>query len=342
MIDEAAAGHPDLSDIPCVVVARRTSGREVPASDERRSVSEMWRTGRALSRFDAIVFPTHTAYVPVSPGSRVVLVVHDAIRDSRLSWVGESRAADLRWRAKRWLACRQASVIATTTRASAAAIRRHLPIGKTPIAILGMGVAPSFSPDPKAEDHGLAGAWVPEGRRFLLYVGGLGEHKRVPMLVRAFGRVAADPALVDLLLVLAGAEEGSGAERGALERALEALGPLRSRVIRTGFVPDPTLAALYRRASCLVLPSRVEGFGLPALEAMASGAPVVAARIPSLEEVCGEAAEYFDDQDLPGALAGILGDGKRRRELARRGIARSALFGWDEAARRLLAALSSP
>ena len=120
---------------------------------------------------------------------------------------------------------------------------------------------------------------------------------------------------------------------------LDAIGPLRSRVLRPGFVPDRTLAALYRAAGCVVLPAAAEGFGLPALEAMASGAAVLAARIPALEEVCGDVAAYFETPaDLAGAIVRVLDDADWRAERARRGPERAAGFGWDAAARRLLAA----
>ena len=76
---------------------------------------------------------------------------------------------------------------------------------------------------------------------------------------------------------------------------------------------------------------------------MASGTPVVASRIPALEEVCADAAEYFEDlEGLPGALTRVLGDPDRRSALSRKGLARSAAFGWDAAAQRLLEALSGP
>src|SRR6185503_7967172 len=100
-----------------------------------------------------------------------------------------------------------------------------------------------------------------------------------------------------------------------------------------------TLAALYRRAECVVLPSLMEGFGLPALEAMSSGTPLIVARNPALEEVCGDAAEYVDDIGaLPTILGRVLGDGSRRAALGRAGLERAGQFSWDEAARRLLAA----
>jgi glycosyltransferase involved in cell wall biosynthesis len=109
--------------------------------------------------------------------------------------------------------------------------------------------------------------------------------------------------------------------------------------VQTGFVPDPTLAALYRAAQCVVLPSSMEGFGLPALEAMASGTPLIVARNPALEEVCGDAAEFVDNlADLPAMFHRVLDDPARRAELSRAGLDRARRFGWDEAARRLLAA----
>lgn len=329
--------------MPLLVVPMRRASVEAATEEEWRAPVDMWRMGRALSRFDVVIFPTHYAFVPVSPLARVGLVIHDAIREMIPDEGLRQRSARVRWRAKCWLACRQATVIATTTRASAQAVCERLPIGDRPVIVLGAGVDPLFSADEAPEDAGLVEPWVPPGRRFLLYVGGLGPHKRVPELIRAFGRIAADPACPDTLLVLVGAEEGSALERASVERALAALGPARSRVVRPGFLPDPALAAFYRRAACLVLPSLAEGFGLPALEAMASGTPVVASRIPALEEVCADAAEYFDDtEQLPGLMLRMLQDPARQQALADAGLIRAMAFGWDEAARRLLAALETP
>jgi glycosyltransferase involved in cell wall biosynthesis len=124
--------------------------------------------------------------------------------------------------------------------------------------------------------------------------------------------------------------------------ALASIGSMADRVVQTGYIPDAVLAALYRGAECVVLPSKMEGFGLPALEAMASGAPLIVARNRALEEVCGDAAVYVDDMDgLSGALAALLGDATRRRDLRRAGVERAGHFGWDEAARRLLIAFDS-
>ncbi|HET6363162.1 MAG TPA: glycosyltransferase family 1 protein [Gemmatimonadota bacterium] len=334
----AADGRADLPDMAWEVVPAGGVRFDIAAPEERRSLREMARMGRALSGFDAVLFPTHYAFVPVSPRVRLGLIVHDAIPETLpQEWLGP-RSARLRWRAKTRLACRQASFFATSTIASARAIRERLPVGDRPVVVLGAGAAPIFSPHGLPEDAGLVEPWVPAGRRFVLYVGAIGPHKRVPDLIRAFGSMPADPDR-PYLLVLVGSEQGTALERASVEQALEEAGTARSRVVRPGFLPDATLAAFYRRAACVVLPAEIEGFGLPALESMASGAPVVAARIPALEEVCAEAAEYFGDPvELPGILSRMLQDPARREALARAGPPRAAFYSWDEAARRLLAA----
>jgi alpha-1,3-rhamnosyl/mannosyltransferase len=98
-----------------------------------------------------------------------------------------------------------------------------------------------------------------------------------------------------------------------------------------GEIPDAELVQLYRGARCVVYASLYEGFGLPVLEAMASGTPVVAAPDPALMEVAGDAAVYADADDLPGAILRAL---ERREELQAAGLARAAQFSWAEAARR--------
>lgn len=175
------------------------------------------------------------------------------------------------------------------------------------------------------------GAGAPPARPYILSVGSRYPHKNLPRLLEAFASLASRGLPHEL--VLAGSEEGGRA--GELERRARELG-CAERVRFAGVVAPEDLPALYARADLFVLPSLYEGFGLPALEAMASGCPVAAARVASLPEVCGDAAEYFDPADagaLSSCLAGLLGDPARRASLRDAGLARARSFTWEKTAR---------
>jgi glycosyltransferase involved in cell wall biosynthesis len=152
---------------------------------------------------------------------------------------------------------------------------------------------------------------------FLLYPARPWPHKNHERLLEAFGRLRADRP--ELRLVLTGA----GSERLAGIPGVDA----------RGAVPLDELASLYRRAACLVFPSLYEGFGLPPLEAMASGCPVAAASVAALPEVCGDAAVLFDPRDPMAIAAGVAAALERAEELSRLGLERAARFSWDDAAK---------
>jgi glycosyltransferase involved in cell wall biosynthesis len=175
-------------------------------------------------------------------------------------------------------------------------------IAEDKIRVIPHGVDPAFAPG----DGGVEG--------YLLFVGAV-QHRKNP---RAALEAASD---LQLPLVVVGPER-----EPALADDLRRLGAdLR------GYVEKAELAQLYRGAVCLIAPSRYEGFGLPVLEAMASGTPVVAARDAALIEVAGEAAVYAGEGDFSGAILHAL---ERRDELRAAGLARAAQFSWAEAARR--------
>ncbi len=174
------------------------------------------------------------------------------------------------------------------------------------IAVTPHGVDPAFGPGPSGS------------RDYLLYVGAI-QARKDPL-------AAADAAAaVGLPLVVAGPER-----EPALARELERRGA-RLR----GYVDKAELARLYRGAACLVLPSRYEGFGLPVLEAMACGTPVVVSAEPALREVAGDAAVYAEDGGLPEAIRLAIAE---RERLVGAGLERARRFSWDETARRTLAA----
>ncbi|HLL76766.1 MAG TPA: glycosyltransferase family 1 protein [Pyrinomonadaceae bacterium] len=168
---------------------------------------------------------------------------------------------------------------------------------------------------------------------FVLFVGTVEPRKNLLTLVRAFDLLARASTLRPQL-VIAG-------RKGWLTEELYELverSPSASRILFTGYVTDEELCALYSSCRVFAYPSLYEGFGLPPLEAMACGAPVVASRIPVIEETAGaEAARLVaptDAEALAAALAELLRDDAARSELAARGLARAAEFTWERTARQ--------
>jgi glycosyltransferase involved in cell wall biosynthesis len=151
---------------------------------------------------------------------------------------------------------------------------------------------------------------------FLLYPARTWPHKNHARLLEAFGLVRRERPELRLVLT------GGGDPPTALPEGVEHRGP----------VPNAALADLYRSAAALVFPSLHEGFGLPPLEAMASGCPVAAARAGALPEVCGAAAVLFDPADPEAIASGVLDALARAAELVPAGLARAAAFTWERAA----------
>ncbi|HEX5871896.1 MAG TPA: glycosyltransferase family 1 protein, partial [Longimicrobium sp.] len=165
--------------------------------------------------------------------------------------------------------------------------------------------------------------------RYFLFLGVITPRKNVGNLCRAFQRYV--DAGGDAHLVMAGAPDGHG--ENVPEQTCT--GAALARIHRLGYVPHGDLPALYSGARALVYPSRYEGFGLPMLEAMACGTPVLAARAGSLPEVAGDAALFFDPDDVQGIADGMLRvdrDGEVADTLRTRGHARAAQFDWASVA----------
>jgi glycosyltransferase involved in cell wall biosynthesis len=194
----------------------------------------------------------------------------------------------------------------------------HYGVSEEKIVVTPNGVDSVFRPDGHRRD----------GAPYALFVGTLQPRKDPIAALEALALVGGD-----LRLILVGPDKGSGDEA---RRAASKLG-LNGRVEFAGHVEQQELAELYRGAACLVFPSRYEGFGLPVVEAMASGTPVVATATGSIPEIAGDAAVLVEPGD-PVALAGGIERALADRErLVRAGLERARLYSWAETARRTLA-----
>jgi glycosyltransferase involved in cell wall biosynthesis len=223
--------------------------------------------------------------------------------------------------------CRRAAAVLSTTRMGVDEIVRYVGADRRKLHPVHEAAHPRFKPLPPEalapirERYGL-----PE--RFILFVGGLNPLKNFSNLLRAFHRIRDQ---VDHQLVAV------GFRRWKFERDVAAISELGldSRVVQTGFVPDEDLPAIYNLADVLMLPSLYEGFGIPVLEAMACGCPVITSKAGCTPEVAGDAAVLvapLDVEEIAGAMVRVLGDPALRMELRTRGLARAKQFSWHKAA----------
>lgn len=175
-------------------------------------------------------------------------------------------------------------------------------------------------------------------RPFVMYTGGIDTRKNIEGLIHAYARL---PDTIRYSHQLAIVCDASREDRARMERLADRSGLGPDEVVMTGFVPDEDLVALYSLCRLFVFPSWHEGFGLPALEAMACGAPTIGADTSSLPEVIGRRDALFDLRDekaMAAKMGEALTDAVFREDLARHGLEQARRFSWDETARRTLEA----
>ncbi len=231
---------------------------------------------------------------------------------------------------------RQADRVIVPSHAVKRDVVRHLGIPENLVTVTHHGCEPRFHPEADPQSFRDVTVRYDLPPRYVLTVGTLEPRKNLTTLLQAFARLRrageVDPGL---RLVLAGA-------RGWLEepifRAVRSFG-LQEAVCFPGFIEDDDLPDLYRGAELFVFPSLYEGFGLPPLEAMACGVPVVTSNTSSMPEVAGGAAMLVDPLDVDGmaeVIARVLGDAASRARLRDAGIARARQFSWETAAHQVL------
>jgi len=309
------------------VLAR--TGRVLAVAPERRPVRLAWEQAagrRVARRLGADVWhgPHYTMPLRVRPA---VVTIHDLTLFDHPEW--HERAKVPYFRAMIRASARQAAGLVCVSHHTAERLAAVVPT-RAPVAVVPHGVDHErFRPEP---DPGDAGRLAALGVRapFVAFVGTLEPRKGVPALVRAVARLAASHP--ELQLVLAG-RPGWGADE--VEAAVAAAPVLTGRVLRTGYVDDPTRTALLRGAAVVAYPSLEEGFGLPVLEALAVGAPVVTTTGSAMEEVAGDAAVLVppgDEAALAAAIEAVLAGGPDVDRRRAAGPRTAAPYTWEASA----------
>jgi glycosyltransferase involved in cell wall biosynthesis len=299
----------------------------------------------SMKKFDVLHFPAHMDAPSWSPVPYIVTVL-DLIplicRD-----IYEAEVSSWRFRLARWLelrAIKNAAMILAISQCTAQDVNRILDVPMERIRVTYLGIDPVFFQPSQQEDELELLSMFPQvrDRQFMSYVGGIDPRKNVPQLIRTFGAVVErfrERGAQPPCLVLIGRIE-QDRNYGALVSLVAALG-LEDLVIFTGYLPDAKMRTLVRLSDLFVFPSLYEGFGLPPLEAMAMGVPVLAAKNSCLPEILGCAAHWFEPNSVDEGSAtvdALLTNTDFRISKRHLGISQARRFTWDATATATLAA----
>jgi glycosyltransferase involved in cell wall biosynthesis len=269
--------------------------------------------------------------LPIAVPSRSVVTIHDCIHLMFPQYL-PNRAAYAYARAAMWSAVRRSDRILTVSEASKRDIQHFFDVRPGKIVVVPNAIDEQFSVTPSEEQVARVRERYQLDHRFVLYVGNIKPHKNLVRLIEAFSALRTGE-LEDVKLLIIGDEIS---KLPALRRAVHHH-KLHKHVRFLGYLSDETLGILYRLAAVFVFPSLYEGFGLPPLEAMACGTPVVTSNLSSLPEVTGGAAELVDPYDVNSIVNGmrrVLNDPALAAEMRRRGLARARDFSWEQSVRK--------
>jgi glycosyltransferase involved in cell wall biosynthesis len=287
-----------------------------------------------LARHDILFAPN---FVPPPTARPVVLMVHDAAFRRAPRTVPRRTA---RWLSGIERATRRAAAIVVPSEAAMRDLVEAFPVLQDRVSVIPHGVDPDvFQPVDEQAVNRVRRQFGIEGP-FFLSLGGLEPRKNLPRLLEAFGRLRSHgPALVVAGSGVPWNPEGSDQFHTALRKLPEGA---RGRVVLAGYVSEQEKVALLGGATALVYPSLYEGFGLPVLEAMSCGTPVVTSNVSALPEVAGDAALLIDPRhpdEIAAGMQRLLEDEALGASLAGAGRVRAAAFRWEETADRTAAVL---
>jgi len=303
-------------------------GNSIAATATPFDIRQQWRIPPLLKRLRVdgeALYPSPYYLMPYRTGLPTLLTFYDII-PLKFPKAVPARAR-LFFRLAATLALRAADRVVAISDAARNDLTNHFHVPASKVSVTPLATGARYRPQPSAEVARIRHQHhLPES--FLLYLGSNKPHKNLPALVDAYAQT---PSSHMPPLVIAGAWDSrypqpkQHAARHELGDAVRFLGPVAER----------DLPALYSAATLFIFPSLYEGFGLPVLEAMACGTPVACSNTPSLTEVAGDAALYFDPlsfTEIRDAIVELIEDGRQRARRAEQGLARARRYSWQATA----------
>ncbi|HQR32108.1 MAG TPA: glycosyltransferase family 1 protein [Blastocatellia bacterium] len=342
-VDSVDAGDKMPPEAEVRLVRANAPTAVATAANGHRSAMDMLRMSRAMSdsSFDLLLFPTVYSYVPVFSRAKKIVMIHDVIAETYPQLTLPSFTSRMFWKGKVALGRWQADAIVTVSDYSRQGILDYFKTSPERVFIVGEASDPVFRvlPNPQPTER-LLNLGINGTDRTVVYVGGFSPHKNLEALVAAFAKVVEHPSFSDVKLVMVGEyqKEVFHSCYTGIKQLTAELG-IASRVVFTGYLPDEELVVLLNLASVLVLPSLIEGFGLPAVEAAACGCPVIATTASPLPGLLGEGGIFINpsnQEELDVALTRILDSEPLRQQMRAAGLAAAAKLTWDAAAQQMI------
>ena len=288
----------------------------------------------AKEKPDLVHFPHFN--VPLFYNKPFIVTIHDLLWHEQVGMTATTLPAGIYW--LKYLAYRlvlkhavlkSKAIIVPSNWVKKKIVERFPEVEKN-IHVIYEGVSQSFISDGRsAAGNEVLVKYNLQSKQYLIYTGSLYPHKNVELVLNVVQH------LTDLKFVVVCSRNifWEKFKKEVISRGLE------GRVILAGFVPDNELALLYKNALAFIFPSKSEGFGLPGLEAMAAGCPVISSNAGSLPEIYGDAALYFDPENetkLIGEISGIMDNQGLRKKLIKLGKERSQMFSWEKMAKETM------
>jgi glycosyltransferase involved in cell wall biosynthesis len=340
-------GEPPKEELPPNVAIRAVSTSRpttlAASADGHRSLGDMWRMSRALSgpQFDLVLFPTVYSYVPVFTRARKLVMIHDAIAETYPRLTTPRLLSRAFWKLKVKAGRLQADALITVSEYSRRELVKCLRVPAARVHVVGEASDPIFRllPNPVPTPR-LASFPILFDQPVVVFLGGFSPHKNLPVLLDAVAELALRKGFPELQLVMVGdhQKEVFHSHFQELREHARKLG-IQDHVIFTGYLPDEEVVVLLNLATVLVLPSLMEGFGLPAFEAAACGCPVIATKASPVPELLEDGGRYIEPTDtgaLESTLRLVLESPELRTRMRTAALAAVARLTWDAAARQLM------